>query len=70
VVAVTHFGGPGPQIREHRPKASRPCLNCGRRIVTTIAARLCGTCLLRAAMLAGGIEAVSVRPALSRGRRV
>jgi NMD protein affecting ribosome stability and mRNA decay len=66
---MTHFGGPGPTIRERRPKASRPCLNCGRRIVTTIAARLCGTCLLRAAVLAGGIETASVRSALSRGRR-
>ncbi len=66
---MTH-DGPGPEVREKRPKAARPCLNCGRRILTTIAARLCGTCLLRAAQLHGGVDEMSVRSALTQGRRV
>jgi hypothetical protein len=44
-----------PQVRELRAKRVRPCLNCGRKILTTADARLCGTCRLRAADLRGGL---------------
>jgi hypothetical protein len=68
-LAMTHLGGPGPTIREHRPKAWRRCLNCSRTILTTAACRLCPACTLRAAQLAGGLDAVNWRLAAFGGRR-
>lgn len=67
---MTYLGGPGPAIRDKRPKALRPCLGCGRRILTSIATRLCGACSVRAATLAAGFAEVSLIATLSRGRRV
>jgi hypothetical protein len=67
---MTHLGGPGPTIRERRPKALRPCLSCGRRIRTSIATRLCAACSVRAASLAIGFAEVNIFATLSRGRRV
>ena len=49
-------GGPGPKVRERRPKARRPCLGCNRIMVTTCASRLCRLCLVRAADLRGGVD--------------
>ncbi len=53
---MTGGGGPGPQVRERRPKARRPCLGCNRIMVTTCASRLCRLCLLQAADLHGGVD--------------
>ncbi len=55
-VTMTHAGGPGPLVRERRPKARRPCLGCDRMMQTTRASRLCRLCLLRAADLRGGVD--------------
>ena len=53
---MTHTGGPGPQVRERRPKTRRRCLGCDRMMLTTCASRLCRHCLLRAADLRGGVD--------------
>lgn len=55
-VTTTRTGAAGPQVRERRPKAQRPCLGCDRMMLTTCASRLCRLCLLRAADLRGGVD--------------
>ncbi len=65
---MTHRGGTGPAIRETREKTLRRCLNCNKVFTTTIADRLCGACLLRAAELQAGFDEVSLRGTLSHGR--
>jgi hypothetical protein len=70
VVAVTHVGGAGPAIHEKRAMAPRRCLNCDKVFVTSASVRLCKTCVVRAAQLAGGLDAVNWRLAAFGGRRV
>lgn len=53
---TTHTGGPGPQVRDRRPKTRRRCLGCDRMMLTTCASRLCRLCLVRAADLRGGVD--------------
>jgi len=62
---MTHTGSPGPQVRERRPKARRPCLGCDRLMLTTCASRLCRLCLLRAADLRGGVDEMHLLGALT-----
>lgn len=59
-------GSHGPQVRERRPKARRPCLGCDRMMLTTRASRLCPHCLLRAADLRGGIDEMQLLSALTQ----
>ena len=68
VLAATtaHPGGPGPQVRERRPKARRRCLGCDRMMLTTCASRLCRPCLLRAAHLRGGVDEMHLRGTLAQ----
>ena len=65
---MTHTGGPGPQVRERRPKARRRCLGCDRMMLTTCASRLCRLCLLRAADLRGGVDEMHLLGALTQER--
>ena len=69
VTMTTHAGGPGPQVRERRPKARRPCLGCDRMMLTTCASRLCRLCLLRAADLRGGVDEMHLLGALTQTER-
>jgi hypothetical protein len=66
---MTHTGGPGPQVRERRPKTRRRCLGCDRMILTTCASRLCRHCLLRAADLRGGVDEMHLLGALTQTER-
>ena len=66
---MTHTASPGPQVRERRPKARRPCLGCDRMILTTCASRLCRPCLLRAADLRGAVDEMHVLGALTQTER-
>ncbi len=52
--------GAGPQLRERRQKAQRPCLGCSRMMLTTCASRLCRNCRLRAADFHGGVDEMQV----------
>jgi hypothetical protein len=61
--------GSGPQVRECRPKARRPCLACDRPMLTTCASRLCRPCLIRAAELRGGVDEMHLLGALPRAER-
>lgn len=66
---MTHTGGPGPQVRDRRPKTRRRCLGCDRMILTTCASRLCRLCLLRAADLRGGVDEMHLGGALTQTER-
>ena len=66
---MTHTGGPGPQVRERRPKTRRRCLGCDRMMLTTCASRLCRHCLLRAADLRGGVDEMHLLGALTQTER-
>ncbi|MGH8570822.1 MAG: hypothetical protein ACREXU_23155 [Gammaproteobacteria bacterium] len=68
-VTMTHAGSPGPQVRERRPKAQRPCLGCDRMMLTTRASRLCPPCLLWAADLSGGVDEMHLLGALTQTER-
>jgi hypothetical protein len=59
----------GPQVRERRPKAPRPCLGCDRMILTTCASRLCRPCLVRAAGLRGAVDEMHVLGAFTQTER-
>lgn len=69
LMTMTDTGSPGPQIRERRPKAQRPCLGCNRTILTTCASRLCRPCLLWAADLRGGVDETHLPGALTQTER-
>ena len=66
---MMHTSGPGPQVRERRPKTQRRCLGCDRMILTTCASRLCRHCLLRAADLRGGVDEMHLLGALTQSER-
>jgi len=66
---ITRGGSPGPQVRERRPKARRPCLGCNRMMVTTCASRLCRFCLLQAADLQGGVDEMQLFGVLTESGR-
>jgi len=67
--ATTRGGGPGPQVRERRPKARRPCLGCNRMMLTTCAVRLCRVCRLQATDLRGGVDEMRLLDVLTETER-
>lgn len=59
--------GRGAVVLEGRPKRMRPCLNCGKRFLTTAATRTCKTCSIRNADLEMGGLVMMTTPTRSEG---